>query len=348
MAEELISLHIKSGQNTWEVIINTNDTIETFKNEISKISNIPSINQRLIYSGKILKDNETINFYNIKDGHSVHLVKSGGASSTTNSATTTTTPSTTTTSTNNNNNNNSGMSAGQGSGFNPLNDLTSARYAGFLNLPSNDMFGPDGGSFASNSQEDMLNMLDNPIFQSQMNEMLSNPQMLDFMINSNPQLQAMGPQAREMLQSPMFRQMMTNPDMLRQSMRFAQMMNNDGESNLNGNNSAFPAPGNTNDTNTEQQQQNTSTTQSTNTNANNFMNPMFNPALLQQFLGGSAGGAAAPREVEVDNRPPEQKYEQQLRQLNDMGFFDFDKNVDALRRSGGSVQGAVNNLLNDI
>ena len=47
----------------------------------------------------------------------------------------------------------------------------------------------------------------------------------------------------------------------------------------------------------------------------------------------------------TDHRPPEERYESQLRQLNDMGFFDFDRNIDALRRSGGSVSGAVEYLL---
>ena len=47
----------------------------------------------------------------------------------------------------------------------------------------------------------------------------------------------------------------------------------------------------------------------------------------------------------TDLRPPEERYESQLRQLNDMGFFDFDRNIDALRRSGGSVNGAVEYLL---
>lgn len=57
--------------------------------------------------------------------------------------------------------------------------------------------------------------------------------------------------------------------------------------------------------------------------------------------GGLRGGSPAP----VDNRPPEERYEEQLRQLNDVGFFDFDSNVSALLRSGGSVQGAIECLL---
>lgn len=64
---------------------------------------------------------------------------------------------------------------------------------------------------------------------------------------------------------------------------------------------------------------------------------------MQQMMTGfgGAGEPAAP----ADNRPPEERYAEQLRQLNEMGFYDFDQNVAALRRSGGNVQGAVNFLL---
>jgi ubiquilin len=62
-------------------------------------------------------------------------------------------------------------------------------------------------------------------------------------------------------------------------------------------------------------------------------------------LFGGAGGFGAGTPPPADNRPPEERYAEQLRQLNDMGFFDFDRNVEALRRSGGSVQGAIEQLL---
>lgn len=65
------------------------------------------------------------------------------------------------------------------------------------------------------------------------------------------------------------------------------------------------------------------------------------------FGGGEGFGANNPGSPPppADNRPPEERYADQLRQLNDMGFFDFDRNVEALRRSGGSVQGAIEQLL---
>ena len=98
-----------------------------------------------------------------------------------------------------------------------------------------------------------------------------------------------------------------------------------------------------------------------NPNANNPStqgqnDPNSNPfAALLGAMGGGGGGAnpfgmfGMPQQPQSQNppdtRPPEERYEEQLRQLNDMGFFDFDRNVEALRRTGGSVQGAVEYLL---
>jgi ubiquilin len=63
-------------------------------------------------------------------------------------------------------------------------------------------------------------------------------------------------------------------------------------------------------------------------------------------VGAGAEGATSPAPAApADTRPPEERYADQLRQLNDMGFYDFDRNVEALRRAGGSVQGAIEQLL---
>ena len=59
----------------------------------------------------------------------------------------------------------------------------------------------------------------------------------------------------------------------------------------------------------------------------------------------AAGSASIPTATMGDSRPPEERYEAQLRQLNEMGFYDFDRNVEALRRTGGNVNGAVEYLL---
>ena len=70
--------------------------------------------------------------------------------------------------------------------------------------------------------------------------------------------------------------------------------------------------------------------------------PPMTPEMMQQamqmlqnggmgnlFGGGNqwgAGGASSPPPP-ADTRPPEEIYADQLRQLNDMGFFDFDRKL---------------------
>jgi len=255
--------------------------------------------------------------------------------------------------------------------------------------------------------------------------------MIDMMIQSSPELRN-NPHARQMLQSPEFRRMMTNPDALRQAAQLRRIMEG-GNRGAN----AFPAPGITDttpagapgtDSNPTPNQPNTTPvnpflglggagnpfaslfpqaprgntpagtpppaasagqgTPSPNAEANaanpfaflgqpgafgggnpmaglppNFqmtpemmqqaseflraggMNDMFggNPPDFSNLFGGTGGAGSPP--APADTRPPEERYADQLRQLNDMGFFDFDRNVEALRRSGGSVQGAIEQLL---
>lgn len=299
------------------------------------------------------------------------------------------------------------------------------------------------------NEDQMAEMLSNPMIAQTMNEALNNPNFIDYMIRSNPTLANM-PNAREMLQSPYFRNMMTNPDAIRMAARMRRMLQGGGDA-------AFPAPGATDNTpagapgaagasntgnddplralfgaaggpfgganaaanpfaglfgmappgapasgaganaqtpapagqtaasagntsapaggNTSTQSQTGSAAQPPNpfealfggfgqgglgaqgagAGANNpFGLPPMTPEAMQQLaqLWGSGAGmgglgsplAAAPP---ADNRPPEERYAEQLRQLNDMGFFDFDRNITALRRSGGSVQGAVDYLLSN-
>ncbi|KAJ5905064.1 Ubiquitin domain-containing protein DSK2 [Penicillium subrubescens] len=414
----------------------------------SEYADTPAERQRLIYSGRVLKDNETLESYKIKDGHTIHLVKSAASNqqrsnasapaSSTASGAGTTTPSQPA----------AGVPANlaAGTGNNPLAGLTGARYAGFAQLPGAGLFGPDDGP--SPDSEAMLNMLENPQIQSQINEALQNPAMIDMMIQQNPMLRDMGPMARELMQRPAFRRMLTDPSSLRQMMQMQRAMGMGG-GGMGGGDSAFPAPGVTNTTegaqNTHQQNTpanpfgqmpnpmmggnpfaalfggqgfgqppaSTGTPGGTQTEgaqgaqdttarsatgeaqgqtpgaAQNPFASLLNPALfgnagqgginpfdpqqnpflrdpalmnqLMQGMGGpgAEGGAAGANPLATlfgggggfgtpqppDNRPPEERYADQLRQLNDMGFFEFERNIEALRRSGGSVQGAVEYLL---
>ncbi|KAJ5344492.1 Ubiquitin-like protein DskB [Penicillium brevicompactum] len=426
----------------------------------SEYADTPAERQRLIYSGRVLKDTETLDTYKIKDGHTIHLVKSAASNQTRQNTAaqpspagatsgTTPTPAAAGVPTN--------LAAGTGN--NPLAGLTGARYAGFAQLPGAGLFGPDGGMGPPPDPDSMLTMLENPQFQSSINEALQNPAMIDMMIQQNPMLRDMGPGVRQMMESPEFRRMLTDPSSIRQMMQMQRAMGMGGGLGGAGGESAFPAPGVTNTTAEENQgtqQQNTPTNpfgmppnpfggaganpfgalfgganpfggpaqptgtpgatqpetqgaESTDRSASaegqtpqapanpfaslfnpaafgaagqagqggaNPFNPQNNPflrdpALLSQMMqgmggqggeggaaganplaallgggggfGGLGGGFGAPQPP--DTRPPEERFADQLRQLNDMGFYEFERNIEALRRSGGSVQGAVEYLL---
>lgn len=383
-------IHYRSSvDKKYEFTIPLSLTVIELKDKIAAESEIPADRQRLIYSGRVLKDPDTLETYKIKSGHTIHLVKSAGAKQSTPAASSPAGGSSTAATTGSGsapsatNSVPSNIASGQGS-FNPLAGLTGARYAGLAQLPSESLFGPDGGMGALPNEDDLERMMENPMFQSSMNEMLRNPQMLDYLIEQNPQLRAMGPQVRQMMQSDQFRQMISNPQMMRQ-MREMQRMFGGGAGGFGQpqqGQQSFPAPGanpTTDSTSTETERNtdgaSTNTTGDAAAAANPFAalfpggappanpfslfgnpaagaggngsTPAFDPALLQSILGGGGFGGAGATPQQEDNRPPEERYESQLRQLNDMGFSDFDRNVRALRRSGGSVQGAVENLLSE-
>lgn len=425
-----VTFNVKSSSDQkYTFTLPATTTVADLKEKLSssEYADTPADRQRLIYSGRVLKDADTLGSYKIKDGNTVHLVKSAASNQRQNPAnqggSTAVPPGAGQPASNVPSN----IAAGTGAG-NPLAQLTGARYAGFHGLPGADMFGADGGMGAPPNPDQMLRMLDDPNFAQQMNEAMNNPAVLD-MLRNNPMIRN-NPMARAAIENPEMRRMMLNPDMIRMQMQMQRAMGNEG-----GGEGGFPMPGQTDTT------PNTNTAGSGNANAgaqggqaggqnpppnpfaalfpgaggagaappgsgaggeanraggeagattqqNPFgslfgnqagtgqQNPigqmaqqmMQNPEMMQQMMqafGGGQGGQGAfnpfagmgggfggfggesqPQQP-ADTRPPEERYEEQLRQLNDMGFYDFDKNVSALRRSGGSVQGAVEYLFSN-
>ncbi|KAK9448710.1 uncharacterized protein V1518DRAFT_417987 [Limtongia smithiae] len=396
--DDAIQINIKSAADQkFQVSASTALLVSEFKALLEPKCSIPKERQRLIYSGRVLKDHEPLSAYNIHSGHTIHLVKSaappasaGGAAPSAAAAAAPAVPAVP-----------QNIAAGQGAG-NPLAGLTGARYAGLAQLPSASMFGPDGGMGPPPSEDDIITAMSNPMVQQSMNQMLQNPQMLDYIINSSPNLQGMGPQVRDMMQSEQFRQMMTNPDLMRQMLSFNRNLGFGGFGGMGGMGgagstaSSFPEPGRTGTT--ASMPATTATTATTTpavpgsatsaAQANPFASllpnqgaganpfaallansafmgqqqqtggtpaagaggvPAVNPNYFAEMMSlmGTGAGAASPAQPE-DTRPPEERYENQLRQLNELGFYDFDRNVRALRRSGGSVQGAVEALLDGL
>jgi ubiquilin len=86
-----------------------------------------------------------------------------------------------------------------------------------------------------------------------MNQLLADPRMIDYLIQSQPQLQAMGPNVRQLMQSEEFRRTMTDPNALRNMMEMNRMMQSmgvqiPGMPPTRPAAGGFPAPGVTNTT----------------------------------------------------------------------------------------------------
>ena len=146
--EPPVTFNIKSSNDAkYTLTVPLSQTVLELKTTLSTkdYADIPAERQRLIYSGRVLKDADTLATYKIKEGNTIHLVK-GAASNQRQSAAggsgaVATGPGT-------------GQQPGvagvptnlaAGTGNNPLAGLTGARYAGYAQLPGAGMFGPDGG-----------------------------------------------------------------------------------------------------------------------------------------------------------------------------------------------------------
>lgn len=143
-AEEApITFNVKSSNDAkYVVTMPLSLTVLDLKNKLAgaDMADIPHERQRLIYSGRVLKDPDTLASYKIKDGNTVHLVKGAASNQRQNPANS---AATTTGSTSASTGVPTNIAAGTGN--NPLAGLTGARYAGFAQLPGAGMFGPDGG-----------------------------------------------------------------------------------------------------------------------------------------------------------------------------------------------------------
>ena len=144
--EGQITFNVKAANDQKHVLtLPSTTTVGDLKAKLSapEYADIPAERQRLIYSGRVLKDPDTLGGVKIKDGHTVHLVKGAASNARQNPA-------------NQGTSSTAGAAGGaaapqvptniaSGTGNNPLAGLTGARYAGFHGLPGMDMFGPDGG-----------------------------------------------------------------------------------------------------------------------------------------------------------------------------------------------------------
>ena len=76
-----LTLTIKcSNASQTTVVIEPSATVLDLKIKISEVLSVSSSQQRLIYKGRVLKDDSTLRDYDIQDGHTVHMVKGAAPS----------------------------------------------------------------------------------------------------------------------------------------------------------------------------------------------------------------------------------------------------------------------------
>jgi ubiquilin len=159
-----VTFHVKSsGGQKYTLSLPLSTTTIDLKNKLAgeEYANVPASAQRLIYSGKVLKDHETLASHNVKEGNTMHLVKSAASNQRQNPAAQSSSPASASPGT-------PTPAAGvpqnlaSGTGNDPLAGLTGARYAGFAQLPNASMF--------QNAQnpEDFIRQLEDPNFQQVM------------------------------------------------------------------------------------------------------------------------------------------------------------------------------------
>ncbi|KAI0043800.1 hypothetical protein FA95DRAFT_1562944 [Auriscalpium vulgare] len=359
-----------------QIDISTDKTVRELKQAIAEKSDVEADRQRLIYAGRVLKDEDQLSTYKIQSQNTIHMVKgaarTAGASTPGPAAPAQPLPS---------------MQTGQNV-HDPLTQLNShLGYGAMAGLnPFADMPGVN-----PNDPNMMQTMMNSPEFLQQMSSVMSNPQVLDQILASNPQLAGMGPQMREVLQSDRFRQMMSNPETLRGMLQMTQMMRQAGINpmamggadpfaGLGGAAGGFPAPGNPAGTpgvaptpGAAAGAPGAGAVPGAGTGAGAVPNlfggapppGMFggaDPSALLQLLGGagaaggqnaggfnpffgsSAFGGGAPA-APADTRSPEERFQVQLQQLQDMGFSNASQNVRALLATGGNVHSAIEYIL---
>lgn len=194
-----INLTVKTPKEKQTIEVEENASIKDFKELVAKKFSAEPDQLCLIFAGKIMKDHETLQTHNIKDGLTVHLVIKT-SSRTSNDQT--------------------------GSGPQPRApaDIGATPFGlgslgGLAGLESLGMGSANFMELQQRMQRELLGnpdmmrqILDNPLVQRLMND----PENMRNLITSNPQMQEL------MERNPEISHMLNNPDLLRQTMELAR------------------------------------------------------------------------------------------------------------------------------
>ncbi|KAK9129241.1 hypothetical protein Sjap_009728 [Stephania japonica] len=219
-----VTVNIRSSNGSkFSVRARLDSTVGSFKALVEQNCDIPAQQQRLIYKGRILKDDQTLESYGLQTDHTVHLVRGlpsppENATSGANNGATNVSPGSA-----------RGVGPNEGGGFGGAGFGTSL-FPGLFgsDLGGNGTPGLFGAEFEQVQQQltqnpsIMREMMNMPIIQNLMN----NPDFMRNLIMSNPQMQEIvdrNPELAHILNDPsILRQTLEaarNPELMREMMR---------------------------------------------------------------------------------------------------------------------------------
>ena len=326
-----VSLNVKAtNEQKYSVTVDSDQTVADLKQNLESLCDTPAAQQRLIYSGRVLKDTDKITATGLQDGHTIHLVKVRPATA----APATATPTGTSTPSMPSTNTAPGTAATAPNPAQPA-----GGFAGMhpLFMPSGTMGAFGGGAQpggAGAGAPDFGQMMQNPAFQQLtqqiMQEMSANPQLAQSMLTGQ-----MSPEMMQFMMRPEVMRLMMDPAFLQNVMQMEQALGGarGGPGMMPG--MASP-PG-----------QQTFGATATPTSTGGPAPPTGQPAAFNPMLASLLFPQGGPNQPQAQNQePPEVRFQVQLQQLSDMGFYDADSNIRALLATGGNVSAAIERLLN--
>ncbi|KAF4526567.1 hypothetical protein B566_EDAN009137 [Ephemera danica] len=194
-----ITITVKTTKEKQTIETEEDALIKDFKELLSKKFNAAPEQLCLIFAGKIMKDHETLQTHNIKDGLTIHLVVKTTVST-------------------------SQQTQNTGAPQRPPADISATPFnlgnlGGLAGLENLGMGSSNFVELQQRMQQELLSnpdmlrrIYDNPLVQ----RLMSDPENMRNLITSNPQMQEL------MERNPEITHMLNNPDLLRQTMELAR------------------------------------------------------------------------------------------------------------------------------
>lgn len=226
--EEVVALNIRcSNGSKFSVRMSLEATVEAFKTVLAQNCDVPADQQRLIYKGRILKNDQILASYGLQADHTVHMVRgfAPAAASTPAAAATTGNPTPTS-------GNAQGVGSNEGTGIGGV-GLGPSLFPG-LGLNSLGGSGASGlfGAGLPEFEQVQQQLTQNPNMMREIMNMpaiqglMNNPELMRSMIMNNPQMREIidrNPELAHVLNDPgILRQTLEaarNPELMREMMR---------------------------------------------------------------------------------------------------------------------------------